>query len=98
MKLKNKKLGEYIQQVEITNQKLSLSAVRGVSINKKFISTKANMKDVDISDYKVVKPNHFCFNPNTAIGNKIPIAFNNSEKDYLFQKYIQFLKSKIRMN
>ena len=32
--IKNKKLGEYIQQVEITNQKLSLSAVRGVSINK----------------------------------------------------------------
>lgn len=95
MKLKNKKLGEYIQQIEITNQKLSLSAVRGVSINKKFISTKANMKDVDISDYKVVKPNHFCFNPNTArMGNKIPIAFNNSEKDYLVSKIYPVFKVK----
>ena len=49
------------------------------------------MKDVDISDYKVVKPNHFCFNPNTArMGNKIPIAFNNSEGLFSFKNISSF--------
>ena len=87
MKSKLNKLGNYINLINTRNKNLPLENVRGVSISKKFIKTKANMKDVDISDYKVVKPGQFSFNPNTArMGNKIPIAYNDSEKSYLVSK------------
>jgi len=75
-----KVLGNYIQQSSERNNGLSLKDVRGVSITKKLIQPKANMTDVDVSDYKLVKKGQFVFNPNTArMGDKFPIAFNEGE-------------------
>lgn len=79
-------LGQFIDQSQETNYGLSLDKVRGVSIQKTLIKPKANMTDVDLSDYKLLKRNEFVFNPNTArMGEKIPIALN-SEEDYLVSK------------
>lgn len=79
-------LGEYIEQSQLTNYGLGIEKVRGVSINKTLIKSKANMIDVDLTDYKLLKKNEFVFNPNTArMGEKIPIALN-SEEDFLVSK------------
>lgn len=48
-----KKIGSYIELVETRNDDLryGIDDVRGVSIDKKFIDTKADMKDVDLTPY-----------------------------------------------
>jgi type I restriction enzyme S subunit len=85
-KYESKALGIYIEQSIETNYGLGLDKVRGVSISKALIKPKANMTDVDLTDYKLLKKGEFVFNPNTArMGEKIPIALNTVE-DYLVSK------------
>ena len=81
-----KRLGDYIQQSEFENYGLPLSKVRGVSIHKILIKPKANMTDVELSGYKLLKVGQFVFNPNTArMGERIPIALN-TEEDFIVSK------------
>lgn len=85
-KKKLKKLGDYIQQSEYVNYGLPLNKVRGVSIDKILIKPKANMTDVELSGYKLLKVGQFVFNPNTArMGERIPIALN-TEEDFIVSK------------
>ncbi|MBE2280235.1 MAG: restriction endonuclease subunit S [Ignavibacteriaceae bacterium] len=81
-----KTLGSYIKQSEHENYGLPLSKVRGVSIHKVLIKPKANMTDVELSGYKLLKIGQFVFNPNTArMGERIPIALN-TEEDFIVSK------------
>lgn len=92
-KEKPKVLGEYIEQTNIRNSnlKLSLSSVRGVSINKTFIETKANMSNVSLHNYKIVKNRHFAFNPNTSRnGDKLSIAMSNQSELLVSSIYTVF--------
>jgi type I restriction enzyme S subunit len=77
MKYTKVKIGEYIEEYIQQNLELkySLEDVRGVSIQKKFIDTKANMDDVPLNKYKIVKDGMFAFNVNTArMGEKFAIT------------------------
>lgn len=77
-------LNDYVKLVQKKNSALEHSVVKGVSIKKQFITPKANMNGVSLSNYNIVEKNHFAFNPNTArMGNKIPIAMNESDKIYI---------------
>ena len=60
---KAKRIGDYIELVDARNEELEygLDSVRGVSIEKKFIDTKADMSGVNLSPYYVVKPNEFAY-------------------------------------
>ena len=84
-------LGPYIEESTTSNSGLGLDSVRGVSINKVLIKSKANMKDVDLSDYKVLKNGEFVFISVTSRnGEKISTALN-TESDVLVSKtYIVF--------
>ncbi len=76
------RLGEYIQEFnqQNSNGEFVLEDVRGVSIQKKFIDTKANMDDVPLHKYKIVKDGMFAFNVNTArMGEKFAIALCKDE-------------------
>lgn len=54
------------------------------SIGKSFMDTKADITGLSISSYKIVRPDEFSFNPNTArMGERIPIALNNTQHDFL---------------
>jgi len=80
------RLGDFIEQSVETNLGLELDRVRGVSITKTLIQPRANMNNVDLKDYKILRKGEFVFNPNTArMGEKIPIALNEDE-DYLVSK------------
>lgn len=89
MKSTYKQLGQYIESFDFRNKNSSepfgLDEIKGISsIYKSFIKTKANLVGVSPGNYKVVKPNQFGFNPNTArMGDKIPIALNDGENDVL---------------
>jgi type I restriction enzyme S subunit len=86
MKLIYKKIGPYLRLSSDTNTSLPVNRVRGVSTTKQLIQTKANMKDVDISDYRVVRKGQFVFTPDTSRrGEKIALALN-TENDALVSK------------
>ena len=85
-KMPCEKIGRYIEEISIRNEnnKYGADSIRGVSINKEFIPTKADTNGVSIDKYKIVAPNLFAFNPNTArMGEKICVALNSSENEYL---------------
>ena len=84
MGLSKYKLGELIELVTETNSELKYKAddVRGMTITKEIIPTKANVKDTDLSKFLVVHPYEFIFNPRTH-GKKIGFGYNNSEDTFL---------------
>lgn len=84
MGLSRYKLGELIELVTETNSDLKYQAndVRGMTITKEIIPTKANVKDTDLSKFLIVHPNEFIFNPRTH-GKKIGFGYNNSNKAFL---------------
>lgn len=88
------KLGEYIELSDERNSdnQYGLNSVRGISIEKKFIPTKADMKDVNLSPYYVVKPGEYAYVSVTSRnGEKISLALNDSQDTYICSSsYIVF--------
>ena len=93
-KMPCEKIGAHIEQIEIVNQdqRYGIEDVHGISINKKFIETKADMADVDLRPYLVVQPNEFAYVPVTSRnGGKITIARNDSDSTYICSSsYVAF--------
>lgn len=93
-KLSHRKLGSYISICENKNDDLvyGIDAVRGISIEKKFIDTKANMEGVSLKPYAIVNPNEFAYVTVTSRnGEKISLARNNSNDVYICSSsYIVF--------
>lgn len=74
-------LGEYIEQSDERNSEemYLLEDVTGISNEKSVIPTKADMKDVSLTPYKIFKPNEFCYVTVTSRnGGKISLALNNT--------------------
>lgn len=70
-----KKLGGYIQPVDIRNSDLQVSHLLGLSIEKCFIESIANTIGTDFRPYKIVKKGQFAYGPVTSRnGDKITIA------------------------
>lgn len=84
MGLSKYRLGQLLELVTETNAELKYKAsdVRGMTITKEIIPTKANVKDTDLSKFLVVHPDEFIFNPRTH-GKKIGFGYNNSEDTFL---------------
>lgn len=57
-----RRLGEFIEECDERNEmgEFAIADVRGISINKSVISTKADMTGVSLSSYKQFKHNEFC--------------------------------------
>lgn len=88
---------EYIELVETKNDDLEygINDVMGVSIEKKFIPTKADMMDVNLKPYYVVKPNEFAYVTVTSRnGGKISLALNESKNNYICSSSYVVFKSK----
>lgn len=87
-------IGDYLEMIDTKNENLKygIDDVMGVSIEKKFIPTKADMVDVNLKPYYVVQPNEFAYVPVTSRnGGKISLAINDSEKTYICSSsYIAF--------
>lgn len=91
MRVKNEhnnlvRLGDYIELSDERNDsgEYTLDDVRGISILKKLIPTKADMQDVSLSPYKLLKPREFSYVTVTSRnGEKISLAINDSEETYI---------------
>ena len=70
------RLGDYIELCDERNsdEKYNLDDVRGISTDKKFIHTKANMDGVSLTSYKVVNPNEFAYVDSLAKAAKRLVA------------------------
>ena len=94
MALTKYKLGELIKLCDErnTDEKYLLDSVKGISIQKSFIETKAYMEDVSLRPYILVKPDSFAYVPTTSRnGEKITIAHNTSSETYIVSSsYIVF--------
>lgn len=86
MALTKIKLGTLISQSLFKNldELLSIESVRGISTQRTFIETYADMDGVALKNYKIVKPNYFAYVTDTSRrGDKISLAYNMSNKTYL---------------
>jgi len=69
---------------EIRMGEFTVEDVKGISTEKSFITTKANMDGVSLYSYKIVKFNEFAYVPDTSRrGDKIALTYNNSKQSVL---------------
>lgn len=94
MALSKYKLGELIQLEDERNNdgKYTLNDVKGISIQKIFIETKANMQDVSLLPYILVRPDFFAYVTVTSRnGEKITLAHNDTKDTYIVSSsYVVF--------
>ena len=94
MLLNRYKLGELIQLEDERNSDnvYSLDNVKGISIQKIFIETKANMDGVSLEPYILVKPDFFVYVTVTSRnGEKITLAHNTTDETYIVSSsYVVF--------
>jgi type I restriction enzyme S subunit len=88
-------LGRYIELSTNSNYGLDVTNVRGVATDKKLIKSKANMTDVDITNYKILQNGEFVFTPDTSRrGEKISLALNSEGQDVLVSKIYSVFRVK----
>ena len=91
MKSNYKQLGEYIRQVDERNKSLMIDNLLGVSIEKRFIPSIANIVGTDLSSYKIVRTGQFAYGPVTSRnGEKISIAYLDGEDCIISSSYTVF--------
>lgn len=88
------KIGPYIELNETINsdQCYGIDDVKGISIEKKIIDTKADMTNVNLEPYYVVHPNEFAYVTVTSRnGEKISVALNDSGEPFICSSsYVSF--------
>ncbi len=81
--LRHEAIGPFVEQCDERNKKgdFDKDAVRGLSISKQLIETKANLDGVNLCNYKVIAPGAVAYVPVTSRnGGKISIALNESDE------------------
>ena len=93
-KVEWRRLGEFIEECDERNEDgaFGVDAVRGISISKAVINTKADMAGVSLLPYKLFKPNEFCVVTVTSRnGGKISLARNEEDNTYIVSSsYVVF--------
>ena len=90
-------IGPYIEQCDERNSEnvYTQDDVRGISTDKKFLPTKANLEGVSLTSYKVVSPMDFAYVADTSRrGDKIALALNTTEDKILISSIYTTFKSK----
>lgn len=84
MGLTKYKLGELIELVQEINSELKYGPadVRGMTITKEIIPTKADVSGMDLSKFIVVHPREFIYNPRTH-GKRIGFGYNNGKENFI---------------
>ena len=91
MRTDYKVLGNYIRLVDKRNRDLSITNLLGVSIEKRFIPSIANIIGTDLSSYKVVQTGQFAYGPVTSRnGEKISIAYLSGDDCIISSSYSVF--------
>ncbi len=78
-------IGKYlIPSDERNTLNLSADSVRGLSVSKDMIETKADMNGVSVTNYKIVPPRHIAYVSDTSRrGDKMSLGFNRTSETFL---------------
>ncbi|HLV38266.1 restriction endonuclease subunit S, partial [Xanthomarina sp.] len=92
MRSNYKKLGQFIQEVNIRNSDLNVERLLGVSIRKVLMPSIANTIGTNMKTYKIIKRNQFAYGPVTSRnGDKISIALlEDYDEAIISQAYVVF--------
>lgn len=86
-----KRLGEYIRPIDQRNRDLAITNLLGVSIEKRFIPSIANIVGTDLSNYKIVRTGQFAYGPVTSRnGEKVSIALLDEKDCIISSSYSVF--------
>jgi type I restriction enzyme S subunit len=87
----HKMLGRYIHQSDERNTDLKVNNLLGISVNKVFIPSKSNKENLNLSNYKIVRPKQFGYVTVTSRnGDKISIAILDGKPGLVSSTYIVF--------
>lgn len=86
------RLGDYIREVNVRNRDLKVTRLLGLSIEKRFIPSIANIIGTDMAGYKVVHGGQFAYVPVTSRnGEKITVALlEDCDEAIISQAYTVF--------
>ena len=89
MKSSYKRLGDFIKLVDERNKDLEVKNLVGLTINKIFIPSVANIIGTDMSNYKIIRKNQFaCSTMQVRRDKKMPLAlYKNDEPAIISQAY-----------
>jgi type I restriction enzyme S subunit len=84
MRSNYKSLGNYVRQVNARNVGLSVTLLKGISINKEFMTSVANINGTDLSSYKIVRRGQFAFNPmHVGRDEVLPISLLQNKEEVI---------------
>ena len=86
-----KRLGDYIREVNIRNRDLKVTNLVGLTIEKAFIPSVANVIGTDLSTYKVIRKEQFaCSLMQVSRDGKMPIAMFEDDAAIMSPAYPMF--------
>ena len=86
-----KRLGDYIREVDVRNRDLSVTTLVGLTINKAFIPSVANVIGTDLSNYKVIRKEQFaCSLMQVSRDGKMPVAMFEYDTAIMSPAYPMF--------
>ena len=91
-------IGKYLMPSDERNTiNLSADSVRGLSVSKDMIETKANMNGVSVLNYKIVPPRYIAYVSDTSRrGDKMSLGFNRTEETFLVSSISTVFKTDTR--
>lgn len=91
-------IGQYLMPSDERNTlNLSADSVRGLSVSKDMIETKANMNGVSVSNYKIVPPRYIAYVSDTSRrGDKMSLGFNRTKETFLVSSISTVFKTDTR--
>lgn len=86
-----KRLGDYIREVDVRNRDLKVTKLVGLTIDKSFIPSVANVIGTDLSKYKVIRKEQFaCSLMQVSRDGKVPIAMLEEREAIMSPAYPVF--------
>ena len=86
-----KRLGDYIREVNVRNRDLKVTKLVGLTIDKAFIPSVANVIGTDLSNYKVIQKEQFaCSLMQVSRDGKMPVAMFEEDEAIMSPAYPMF--------
>ena len=85
------RLGDYIREVNVRNSELKVTKLVGLTIDKAFIPSVANVIGTDLSNYKVIRKEQFaCSLMQVSRDGKMPVAMFEEDEAIMSPAYLMF--------
>ena len=85
------RLGDYIREVNVRNRELKVTKLVGLTIDKAFIPSVANVIGTDLSNYKVIRREQFaCSLMQVSRDGKMPVAMFEEDEAIMSPAYPMF--------